>query len=70
VGLEIDREDFAAAEYVRFEARLRESLAVLGELLERPGFGEGKATVGAELEVSLVDANARPLPFTVKRTLI
>jgi len=62
VGLEIDREEFADADYERFAARLRESLAVLGELLERPGFGEGKATVGAELEVSLVDEAARPLP--------
>lgn len=63
MGLEIDREDFTAGDHARFAARLRESLGVLGELLERPGFGEGKATIGAELEVSLVDENARPLPF-------
>ncbi len=63
MGLEIDREDFEADDYTRFEARLRESIDVLGALLERPGFGEGRATIGAELEVSLVDDDARPLPF-------
>jgi len=63
MGLEIDREDFEAADYARFEARLQQSLAVLSELIERPRFGQGEATIGAELEVSLVDDAARPLPF-------
>ncbi len=63
MGLEIEREDFAEAEFARFAERLRDSLVVLEELLARPGFGEGPASVGAELEVSLVDGSARPLPF-------
>jgi hypothetical protein len=31
-------------------------------LLERPGFGAGPATIGAELELFLIDDAARPLP--------
>jgi hypothetical protein len=33
----------------------------LGQLLGRPGFGAGPATIGAELELCLVDDAVRPL---------
>ena len=62
MGLEITREEFADADYDRFGERLAASLRVLAELLERPGFGNGPATLGAELEVSLVDGAGRPAP--------
>ncbi len=61
MGLEIEREEFTAEEHEAFATRLAESLRVLADLLERPGFGEGPASVGAELEVSLVDEGGRPL---------
>jgi hypothetical protein len=62
MGLTIEQERFDPADYRRFEARLEESLTALGRLLERPGFGSGPVTVGAELELCLVDAQARALP--------
>ncbi len=62
MGLEIARETFSDAEYVEFARRLRAQLATLGALLARPGFGAGPPTIGAELELCLVDAAARPLP--------
>ncbi|MEZ5100138.1 MAG: hypothetical protein R3C15_10150 [Thermoleophilia bacterium] len=62
MGLEVERERFGAADAAAFAARLRESLDVLEELLARPGFGAGEPTLGAELEVSLVDRSGRPLP--------
>jgi gamma-glutamyl:cysteine ligase YbdK (ATP-grasp superfamily) len=61
VGVEIDRDEFGEDEFERFEERLQASLAALAELLSRPGFGKGAATTGAELELCLVDAAARPL---------
>jgi hypothetical protein len=61
MGIEIDREEFGERDYARFAERLQECLAALGQLLERPGFGVGPATVGAELELFLVDGAARPL---------
>jgi len=61
MGLEVDRAEFEDADYAQFARRLGDSLDVLEELLARPGFGEGPASIGAELEVSLVDADARPL---------
>ena len=60
MGREIERERFGGADYERFSERLGVSLAALGELLERPGFGEGPQTVGAELEMALVDGAGRP----------
>jgi gamma-glutamyl:cysteine ligase YbdK (ATP-grasp superfamily) len=62
MGRDLDKERFTEAEYVRFGERLHEQLGVLGELLATPGFGEGPATIGAELELFLIDERGRPLP--------
>jgi gamma-glutamyl:cysteine ligase YbdK (ATP-grasp superfamily) len=62
VGTEIDREKYGERDYLLFAERLGECLCTLGQLLERPGFGAGPATVGAELELFLVDGAGRPLP--------
>ena len=62
MGLEVEREEFADEEYRRFAERLRASIEVLEEVLARPGFGAGPATLGAELEFSLIDGELRPAP--------
>lgn len=68
MGLEVTREDFDAADHARFGARLAEQVDALALVLARPGFGVGPATLGAELEVALVDAAGRPLG--INRTLL
>jgi len=62
MGTGIDQEAFAERDYARFCERLERCLSALGQLLDRPGFGAGPATVGAELELFLVNAAGRPLP--------
>ena len=62
MGLAIDRERFDRRDYLRFERRLDECLLALRRLLERPGFGSGPTTVGAELELCLVDSQGHALP--------
>ena len=62
MGTDINQEQFDESDYARFTERLEECLSALGQLLRRPGFGVGPATVGAELELFLVDAAGRPLP--------
>src|SRR4029450_3564492 len=61
MGIEIDRERFDDADYPRFSERLGRCLGALGRLLERPGFGVGPRTIGAELELFLIDDHGRPL---------
>jgi gamma-glutamyl:cysteine ligase YbdK (ATP-grasp superfamily) len=62
MGTDIDSQKFGERDYSRFAQRLEECLSALGQLLERPGFGAGPATIGAELELFLIDGAARPLP--------
>src|ERR1022692_415751 len=62
MGTAISKEEFDERDYPRFRERLEECLSELGRLLERPGFGIGPATIGAELEVFLIDGAGRPLP--------
>lgn len=60
MGLEVERDEFAESDYSAFDAKVRANLAALAELLERPGFGEGATTLGAEVEFSFVDAGGHP----------
>ena len=62
MGTEITRERFDERDYARFRERLEQCLSDLGQLLQRPGFGAGPVTIGAELELFLVDDAALPLP--------
>jgi len=61
MGIEIDKTSFSAQEYAAFQARLEDNLNALRDLAETPGFGCGPATLGAELEMYIVDAQGRPL---------
>jgi gamma-glutamyl:cysteine ligase YbdK (ATP-grasp superfamily) len=61
MGLAIDRDCFEPEDHRRFAARLQAGLLALAEVLRRPGFGEGAASIGAEVEFSLVDEHGRPL---------
>lgn len=63
MGLEIPRDEFRPEDYERFRDRLEKCLVVLGRLLDRPDFGVRAPSLGAELEVTLVDGRGRPLPL-------
>jgi len=66
MGLKINRDDFNDDDYVRFAETLEAGLVALRELLDRPGFGAGDASLGAELELSLLDAEQRPSPVNLE----
>ncbi|MAT91639.1 MAG: glutamate--cysteine ligase [Halioglobus sp.] len=61
MGIEIDRTKFAPDDYAAFRQALEGDLDALRALLARPGFGAGPGSVGAELEMYIVDADGRPL---------
>lgn len=62
MGMDITQEEFSEADYLRFRDRLDACLVVLSELIKQPGFGTGPSTIGAELELVIVDRSGRPLP--------
>ena len=61
MGLSIERERFTADEFAHFSDRLQDSMGVLRALIARPDFGRGEPSIGAEVELHLVDANGAPL---------
>ncbi|MBG0831125.1 glutamate--cysteine ligase [Planomonospora sp. ID67723] len=62
MGQRVDKDRYSEAEFARFGELLAGQLAELHELLGRPGFGTGPATIGAELELFLTTPDGRPLP--------
>ncbi len=60
MGLEIRKDKFAAAEFEAFRERLNDNLSALDQLLQRPEFGQGEMSIGAELEMSFVRADGEP----------
>jgi gamma-glutamyl:cysteine ligase YbdK (ATP-grasp superfamily) len=62
VGIAIEREEFNREEYASFSERLAQNLETLRALLERPGFGVGDTSIGAEVEMHLIDAAGQPAP--------
>ncbi|MEM1416260.1 MAG: glutamate-cysteine ligase family protein [Myxococcota bacterium] len=62
MGTEIERTEFSEEDARHFGERLDACLALLRDTLAEPGFGEGERTVGAELELYLVDERGRPAP--------
>ncbi len=63
MGLSIDKEDFSPLEYKQFSIRLYQCLDTLKELIQKPGFGQGKKMIGAELENYIVAQNGQVLPI-------
>jgi hypothetical protein len=65
MGVEIDREEFTEADFTQFCDRLQDGLQALEETVHRPGFGLGETTIGAELELNVVDEAGSPHPHNL-----
>jgi gamma-glutamyl:cysteine ligase YbdK (ATP-grasp superfamily) len=63
MGLIIDRSEFSEEDYRLAGARLQENLRALQMLFARPDFGRGDSSLGAELEMCIVDEQAQALPL-------
>ncbi|MCK7495555.1 MAG: hypothetical protein MZW92_34425 [Comamonadaceae bacterium] len=61
MGIEIDGSSFGEADYRAFGLLLEENLECLQQLLSQPGFGDGPASLGSELELYVVDTAGNPL---------
>ena len=68
MGLSIDRDQFSEEDFARFGERLTHSLHALEHVLQYPNFGEGPCTIGAELELSIINTHGQAHP--INRTLL
>ena len=62
MGIEILKEQFDERDYAAFSEKLVRSVEALRAVVERPLFGLGETSIGAELELDLVDEAGLPLP--------
>lgn len=60
MGQSIHSSTFSKQQYRDFSRRLQENLQAFEQLLKIPGFGQGHSSLGAELEVYLVDQDNLP----------
>ena len=58
---DVDRDAFDEHDHDRMRSRLQQCLLALDALLSRPDFGVGPSTLGAELELFLIDDQGHPL---------
>ncbi|OEY65978.1 glutamate-cysteine ligase family protein [Marinobacter sp. X15-166B] len=68
MGLAINKSEFSADEFARFAAKVRTDLTALARLLDRPGFGEGESSIGAEVEFYIVNPELRVQPINTQVT--
>ncbi len=61
MGTDIKQTSFDAEDFRLFANALQENLAALEVMLATPGFGTGAGSLGAELEMYIVDAEGKPL---------
>ena len=66
MGLSIKTTEFAPEEFERFAAKVRTDLKALTRLLNRPGFGEGASSIGAEVEFYIVNPALRVQPINTE----
>ncbi len=66
MGLSIRQSEFSAEEFERFAAKVRTDLSALNRLLNQPGFGEGKSSIGAEVEFYIVNPDLRVQPVNTE----
>jgi gamma-glutamyl:cysteine ligase YbdK (ATP-grasp superfamily) len=59
MGTELKTDQFAEGDQLRFKQRLDHQLRVLEEVLRRPDFDRKERSIGAELELSVIDAEGR-----------
>jgi len=64
MGQKIDRENLTDEDCRLFPDRLQHCLQAMETLLQNKDFGQGECSLGAELEVTIIDTDGRPLPIS------
>jgi len=67
VGLAITKTDFTPADYTEFTKRLLDNLTTLETVLKEPSFGGDTRSMGAEVELYIMDKKGKP--FAINQRL-
>lgn len=62
MGQHFAQQEFSEQDFQRFAKRLEQNLSTLRAVLNQPGWGQGECSVGAELEIYLLNADGSPNP--------
>lgn len=62
MGQSIQQTSFSAEDFRAFQSKLHHCLDALEQVLQHPCFGAGEASIGAELELYLLDSEGFPAP--------
>ncbi|WP_088328509.1 hypothetical protein [Lacimicrobium sp. SS2-24] len=63
MGQALNKDHFTPAEHTEYRKRLQQQLDELKTVIEQPGFSDGPASIGAELELYITDKNGLPAPY-------
>lgn len=62
MGQSLGQDSFSQSDKVTFKQRLHQQVELLKEELQHADYAAGEASIGAELEMYLVDASGQPVP--------
>lgn len=65
MGLSINTDEFTPRDFENFSQKVRDDLIALKLILNNPEFGEGEASLGAELEFYIIDNKRNVLPINL-----
>lgn len=68
MGLAITSTEFSPADYARFSEKLQNNLKCLAQVLQTPDFGGQTRSMGAEVELYIIDRHAKP--YALNNTLL
>ena len=61
MGQAINQTEFNKEDYLKFSDKLQDNIHILEKILNRKDFGEGPMSIGAELELSIIDKAGKAL---------
>lgn len=66
MGKNFEKTEFSEEEFHSFSTQLNDQLTLLRQILDKPGFGKGKMTLGTELEMYITREDGEISPINTK----
>ena len=66
MGRDIEEKEYKQADYDEFNRRIHNQVDILKEVIQRPDFGKTPRSIGAELEIYLINEASEVSPVNVE----